>query len=456
MSIELRILTGARGGHHERFDKRLVTIGRHLESDLRFDPNEDLDVSSRHAEIVAGTDGTYRIRDRASTNGTFVNGLRIVGEETLNDGDVIWLGAEGPQIEVQTDGTSAATAAEVPGTAVRSSGPRVSTGERVKVAVRRETAGMRRVLTASLVLLLAAVGAAYWMGHREARSQVSELMQLLARSDSTAADLQARLAAFGDTTFATALRQQDAELAQRVRSTSATATSVQLDSLKNELRRRETIKQGIALLDLTRISVQNDAAIAFLATELDGKPYGGTAFGVTTSGLLVTNRHNVRSPISGRPATRLGLKYANTDVLLHAHVVAVAPDSTVDLALVQVDERGRYPIVAGVARTLGDLHAGSPVVTIGFPHALDTPMEGNLVKTSLTAGTVSKLLPDLLQVDAYASHGSSGSPIFDANGWVVGVVFGGEPRSQGKLTYAVPTSELVGMLKGAEGAILRP
>ena len=231
---------------------------------------------------------------------------------------------------------------------------------------------------------------------------------------------------------------------------------MQLDSLKNELRRRETIKQGIALLDLTRISVQNDAAIAFLATELDGKPYGGTAFGVTTSGLLVTNRHNVRSPISGRPATRLGLKYANTDVLLHAHVVAVAPDSTVDLALVQVDEPGRYPIVAGVARTLGDLHAGSPVVTIGFPHALDTPMEGNLVKTSLTAGTVSKLLPDLLQVDAYASHGSSGSPIFDANGWVVGVVFGGEPLSQGKLTYAVPTSELIGMLKGQGRAILRP
>ena len=95
-------------------------------------------------------------------------------------------------------------------------------------------------------------------------------------------------------------------------------------------------------------------------------------------------------------------------------------------------------------------------MTIGFPHALDTPMEGNLVKTSLTAGTVSKLLPDLLQVDAYASHGSSGSPIFDANGWVVGVVFGGEPRSQGKLTYAVPTSALVGMLKGAEEAILRP
>src|SRR5919201_3849928 len=120
MAIELRILSGARGGHRERFDKRVVALGRHLESDLRFDPNEDLDVSSRHAEIVGGPDSTYRIRDRASTNGTFVNGLRIAGEETLNDGDVIWLGAEGPQIEVRILGARTA-GSEVPSTAVRSS-----------------------------------------------------------------------------------------------------------------------------------------------------------------------------------------------------------------------------------------------------------------------------------------------------------------------------------------------
>ena len=220
-----------------------------------------------------------------------------------------------------------------------------------------------------------------------------------------------------------------------------------LDSLKAEVRRRQLTQEGFALLDLSKISVQNDAAVAFLATELDGKPYGGTAFGITPQGLLVTNKHNVRSPITGRAATRLGVKYANTDVLLHAHVVRVAADSGVDLALVQVDEPGHYPAVAGVARTLGDLHAGSPVVTIGFPHALDVPMDGNVVKTSLTAGTVSKVLPDVIQIDAYASHGSSGSPIFDANGWVVGVIYGGDSQSQGRLTYAVPSTQLMKVLR---------
>jgi len=92
-------------------------------------------------------------------------------------------------------------------------------------------------------------------------------------------------------------------------------------------------------------------------------------------------------------------------------------------------------------------------VTIGFPHALDTPMAGDTVKTSLTAGTVSKLLPDLLQVDAYASHGSSGSPIFDGHGWVVGIIYGGDPQSQGRLTYAVPADRLVGLVPVA---LLRP
>jgi S1-C subfamily serine protease len=143
-------------------------------------------------------------------------------------------------------------------------------------------------------------------------------------------------------------------------------------------------------------------------------------------------------------------------VFLHARVAQLSPDSTVDLALIQVDEPGSYPVVAGVARSLEPVRAGAPVVAIGFPHALDLPMEGNVVKTSLTAGTISKLLPDLLQVDAYASHGSSGTPIFDAHGWVIGIVYGGDAQSGGRLTYAVPASKLAAMLAGGASSILRP
>ena len=453
MAIELRILTGARGGHRERFDKPVIALGRHHDVDLRFDPNADLDVSVHHAEIVAKSDG-YLLRDSGSTNGTFLNGTRITTEEPLESGDVIWLGAEGPQVEVQLLEAQPVGTGAIPSTRVRKS--RRSSGERVRVAVREQTAMLRRVLVLAIVVLVGGIGAAYWIGHRDSRARVSELLALLAQSDSTSVQLQSRLSEVGDTTFAAALRQQNAELAQRVRASSTHGTPNQLDSLKSELLHRQVMQQGLALMDLSKISIENDSAIAFVVSELDGKPYGATAFGISSSGLLVTNKHNVRSPLTGKAPTRLGVKYANTDVLLHAHVAQLPSDRSVDLALIQVEEPGRYPSVRGVARSLDDLHAGSPVVTIGFPHALDSPMEGNVVKTSLTAGTVSKLLPDLLQVDAYASHGSSGSPIFDARGWVIGVVYGGDPQSGGRLTYAVPSSKLGELLRSSAPGLLRP
>ena len=43
-------------------------------SDLRFDANKDLDVSTKHGEIRA-LNGRFAIYDSQSTNGTFVNGL---------------------------------------------------------------------------------------------------------------------------------------------------------------------------------------------------------------------------------------------------------------------------------------------------------------------------------------------------------------------------------------------
>ena len=98
---------------------------------------------------------------------------------------------------------------------------------------------------------------------------------------------------------------------------------------------------------------------------------------------------------------------------------------------------------------------GAPVVTIGFPHSLDTPQEGDTVKTSLFGGTVSKRLSRLIQIDAYAGHGSSGSPIFDRRGFVVAVVWGGKAQSDGRITYAVPADKIVSLLPEAYRGILK-
>jgi pSer/pThr/pTyr-binding forkhead associated (FHA) protein len=65
-----------------------VTLGRSSSCELRL---HDVDTSRRHAEILCDASGC-RIRDLASTNGTFVNGERVA-ERGLEPGDRIQIGA---------------------------------------------------------------------------------------------------------------------------------------------------------------------------------------------------------------------------------------------------------------------------------------------------------------------------------------------------------------------------
>jgi serine protease Do len=98
VTAQFKFLSGERLGQIETFRKAYIGCGRHPLSDLRFDAERDLDVSSRHAGIVR-QGATFVVRDLGSTKGTFVNGARISGEVVLADGDVIRLGQDGPSVE---------------------------------------------------------------------------------------------------------------------------------------------------------------------------------------------------------------------------------------------------------------------------------------------------------------------------------------------------------------------
>jgi len=98
VTARFTFLSGARVGQVETFRKAYVGLGRHPLSDIRFDAERDLDVSSRHAGIVRHGE-SFVVRDLGSTNGTFVNGARISGDVVLADGDVIGLGPNGPSVE---------------------------------------------------------------------------------------------------------------------------------------------------------------------------------------------------------------------------------------------------------------------------------------------------------------------------------------------------------------------
>ena len=112
-----------------------------------------------------------------------------------------------------------------------------------------------------------------------------------------------------------------------------------------------------------------------------------------------------------------------------------------------MDIRGGTPKVVGLAGLAAGPQRGDPVAIIGYPLGEALPMEHAIADPTLTVGTVSKVLRDVIQVDGYGAPGSSGSPIFDRAGRVVGVLYGGERESQGKIIYAVPTTLVTNYLK---------
>ena len=463
MTIELRILSGARAGQRARFDKSLVTVGRHPLSDLQFDPDADLDVSTRHAEL-SETDGAWTVFDQQSTNGTFVNGQRIEGHRRLFAGDTLALGENGPQMEVHIAEAPRATVAS-PGVAAGAP-PRRDTGVRIAEAVQAETASLKRMFALAVGSLVVIVLVAGMLWQRRTSSREQELLALIARSESASVPLERMVEAMQarDSQFSRLLSERDALMRREMqagrRMVRGNSSPESVAQLSERVAQETRLRQAITQMDFPRVHDLNDPAVAMIASDLDGTFIAGTAFSISSDGLLVTNRHVVRTP-AGRPPRRLRVLFANTTEWRSARVVRTS--DTDDLALLQVDDpsaAGPFPVVAGVSRAARDTRVGAPVASIGYPHAVDTPMEGAglavRARTTTTAGTVSKRLGDVLQIDSYAGKGSSGSPVFDVRGYVVGVIYGGEAESNGRIVYAVPAERLATFLAASgAGAVLR-
>jgi hypothetical protein len=71
-------------------DSSALSIGRGANNDLTIDADDY--ASTRHARFEPRRDGVY-VEDVGSTNGTFVNGIRLTHERRLTNGDIVRVGA---------------------------------------------------------------------------------------------------------------------------------------------------------------------------------------------------------------------------------------------------------------------------------------------------------------------------------------------------------------------------
>ncbi|MDQ2768406.1 MAG: FHA domain-containing protein [Gemmatimonadota bacterium] len=106
--LSFRHLTGARATQIDEIKlgaERELIFGRAASAGIRFDPQLDIRVGRLHARITwSGDEPTeFELEDLKSRNGTYVNGRMITTPVRLSSGDIIQLGALGPEVQVQWD-----------------------------------------------------------------------------------------------------------------------------------------------------------------------------------------------------------------------------------------------------------------------------------------------------------------------------------------------------------------
>ncbi|MEO8634149.1 MAG: trypsin-like peptidase domain-containing protein [Gemmatimonadales bacterium] len=484
MKAQFSFLSGSRTGQTDIFSQPQITIGRHPQSTLRFDPDLDLDVSGHHAKVIREGD-LYLLRDLGSTNGTLVNGKRLTGDHVLVSGDKIRFGLSGPEVQFTAIGAGmltprSAPAVEVPapvGTVVfgnaqaaappplppvltpeqlrsprRTPGPGATT--RVRIEVQRQTKGLRRTAIGLFVLLVALSGALLWQSWDTGRKLAAQRRALLGEVDS----LVGEIGSLSATTVGVraALDSARLEAGQLHRQLTAASpddarTIADLRKRLDAAMRQQRALAGVSQFDARAIAAKNQGAIAMVFVQFaDGHVFTGTAFAVRsdpTGGLLITNRHVVTDS-NGAVATRIGIVFEGTNGNFRADLVRVHPDA--DLALLRTTVHKGFPTIEKLADASRVPAVGTPAAIMGFPLGLDVARGEDWrqvgVAATLTLGTVARTLPGLVQLDSYGAQGSSGSPIFDREGQVIAVLYGGQPGSNGRIIYGVPVRQVQELL----------
>jgi S1-C subfamily serine protease len=165
----------------------------------------------------------------------------------------------------------------------------------------------------------------------------------------------------------------------------------------------------------------------------------GMGFFVSDNGLLITNAHVIES------ATSAAVKRESGDVLPIKGAIRV--DRENDLAVLAVEGRNLPFLTLGQSELL---QTGDRVAIIGSPLGLEGSLSEGIIAAKRKETDADR---QWLQITTPISPGSSGSPVIDSSGKVIGiatlVLRGGQ-----SLNFAVPVELAVAMLRSENKANL--
>ena len=186
--------------------------------------------------------------------------------------------------------------------------------------------------------------------------------------------------------------------------------------------------------ELTAREIAKHAFRSVVAVIVKGRVPGRNSLGsgfVTRGNLVVTNRHVIEDGVDAcvKPIGKA----------CDYHVVGVAGvDYDRDIAVLVIERTLGPGLPLGSSQRLG---VGDTIYAVGNPEGLEGTFSSGILSASRVVGS-----RHLLQITAPISHGSSGGPILDSRGEVIGIAVSTLQAGQ-NLNFAVPIEDVRGILE---------
>ncbi len=457
--MKIIVSSGAESGRVVNVDREL-TIGRAQPADILLtDPR----VSGRHA-VLRPTPGGVVIEDVGSSNGTFVDGMRLAGPRQLRGGEAIVVGDTTLQVTAPPSPEAATTP---PWQLTVRTGPDVGThavlAAGATVMIGRDPAAQLPLTDSRVsnqhasVTLDGGVVTVRDLGSANGtllngvpvrgRVPVPSGAEIQVGESVLVATLGALTGSGPTPTVIGRLPAETAAAPKRSRTKLITAAAGGIAAAVAAIAITVAVRGGDATLTPAQVvSANRDATVLILNSQGGQLSSKGSGFVVDAAkGLIVTNNH-----VASGGDLAVQAESAR-DARVPATLVAAMPCE--DLALVKIDDPKVLASIKQVTFATTAFVQGDPVVALGYPGSAESGRDFGKDSLSATSGIVSKvearydvpfsgvpLLTSVVQHSAAVNPGNSGGPLFDDRGHLIGVntaiFFGAASRAENE-SYAI-------------------
>lgn len=229
----------------------------------------------------------------------------------------------------------------------------------------------------------------------------------------------------------------------------------------------KTVGPSVVSVNVEVTSSSSSATDAFGAFGFAGQPQtqqgAGTGIIISSSGLIVTNRHVV--PVG---TTKVSVTLSDGTELKDVSVVGRTNDSdSLDVAFLKINDAKGQKLTPAVLGNSADTEVGDDVVAIGnalgqFQNTVTSGIlsgYGRSVQATDSSGDsrTAENLDNLFQTDAAINEGNSGGPLVNMNAQVIGINTASAGNAQ-NIGFAIPIDDIRGLVNQVlkNGKFARP